>query len=628
MLEMIRKGAKTGIAKVFLLLLALSFVAFLGDVRGIGGTPPVASVGSQKIMPSELERALENEMATISQRARRQITRTEAVQFGLDNRALQGLIARAAIDQKATSLGLAVSETAAAESLLRDPSFQTVDGRFDRFGFDNLLRQIGIRERDFIDMRRREETRLQLTDSLARAIVTPDPMVEAVHNWREETRIVEFFSLDGEKTVTVPEADPAKLKEFFEASKSQFTAPEYRALEVLLASVEDLRSRVDVNDEAIAKAYEETKDTFATPEQRRVQQIPFANKAAADAAKAAIVAGKNFMTIAEEMKLKDTDIDLGLVRRSALLDPKIADTAFKLDRDAVSEVIEGKFTTVLLRVPEIIPGKQPTLADVKGKVRDRLQRDKAREDVRKLRDEVEDLRASGKSLKEIAGLKALKLVEIPAAAAANKTPDGKAALESPDADKLVQSGFDTRSGLDRDAIELTDGGFGWVHTAGVTAPRQKPFEEVEADVRKLYMTTERSRLMRELTQKLAERITAGEAMAAIATELGAKLEKTPPITRTTAPQGLTEPAVKQAFALPVGRGGHTDTADKNGRTVLRVAEIIAAAAPTKEKLAPLMLDISQQIQADTLDAFITALQTTAGVTVDEAQLRRLRGVVP
>ncbi|MBX9926496.1 MAG: SurA N-terminal domain-containing protein [Hyphomicrobiaceae bacterium] len=628
MLEMIRKGAQTGFAKVLLALLALSFVAFLGDVRGIGGTPPVATVGGQKIMPSDLERALDNEMASISQRARRQITKTEALQFGLDTRALQGLIARAALDQKASQLGLAVSDAAAAESLVRDPSFQTVDGRFDRQGFNNFLRQIGVRERDFIELRRREEVRLQLTDSIARAIVTPYPLVEAVYNWREETRVIEFFTLDSEKTATVPDPDVAKLKEVYEASKTQFTAPEYRQLQVLLAGVEDLKGRVEIGDEAIAKAYDETKDTYATPEQRRIQQIPFKDKAAADAAKAAIMAGKNFMTVAEEMKLKDTDIDLGLVKKSALLDPKIADAAFKLERNAVSDVIEGKFTMVLLRVPEIIPGKQPTLTDVKDKVREKLQREKAREDARKLRDEVEDLRAAGKPVKEIADLKKLKLVEIPAADASNKTMDRKAAMEHPDADKLVQSGFDTRSGPDRDAVELSDGGYGWVHTAGVTPPRQKPYDEVEADVRKLHITNERNRLMRELTQKLADRITAGEAMSTVAAEHGGKVEKTPAITRTTSPQGLTEPAVKQAFALPVGRGGHTENADRTGRTVLRVAEIAPAAAPAREKLAPLMLDITQQIQADTLDAFIGALQKGAGVTVDEAQLRRVRGVTP
>ncbi len=625
MLEMIRQGAQTTVARIFLFILAASFVLFLGDVRGCARDTGVATVGGVPISQSELDRALENELSRLSQRAGRRITQTEALQFGLDRQALQGLIGRAAIDAKSEQMGLAISQVTAAESLLRDPGFQGLDGKFDTAGFRAFLREIGMRESDFIELRRREATRLQLTDSVARAIITPEPLVKAMHDWREETRIVAFFTLDAETAVTVPEPDAAKLKETYEGAKAQFMAPEYRKLDVLLASVEDLKARIAITDDAIATAYEDTKETFATPELRRVQQIPFKDKAAAEAAKAAIKAGKNFMTVAEELKLTDRDIDLGLINKKALLDPVIAEAAFKLERNAVSDVVDGKLVTVLLRVPEIIAGKQPTLADVRDKVRETLQREKAREDVRKLRDEIEDLRTAGKSSKEIAEAKALKLIEVAASDATNKTMDGKAALDLPDAAALIASGFDTKSGLDREAVDLADGGYGWVLTQATTPTRQKPFEEVEAEVKTLYTTIERNRLMRELTQKLADRLTAGEPLDKVAAELNVKPDKTPAITRITAPTGLTETAVKQAFALPVGRGGHTDTADRKGRIVMRLVEIKPATAPTKEQLAALARELGQQIQIDTLDAFIGALQEQAGVTINEAALRRARG---
>lgn len=626
MLEMIRKGASTWFARVLLALLALSFVYWGADMRSApSGANTIATVGGRPITVAEFERAMELEINQLSQRAGRRITQTEAKAFGIDQRVLQRLVAMAAIDHKAAGLGLGLSEKAAAESIARDPSFQGITGKFDRAGFDQLLRQIGMRERDFLELRRKEEVRDQLTQTVVGAIQTPKALVAAVHAWREETRTIEYFSLDAEKTITVADPDPAKLKEVYEANKSRFMAPEYRNLDVLLLSVDHLKSSMAVSDTEIATRYEEMKDGFSTPERRRVQQITFKDKAAAEAAKARIDTGTNFMAIAQELGLKDTDVELGLVEKKTLIDGKIADAAFALERDKVSGVVEGRFTTVLLRVPEIMPGKQPTLDEVKPKVVEAIQRDKALAEVRRMKDEVEDLRTAGKTNADIVAAKGLKLISVPETDASNRTKDGKPALEHPDAAKLIASGFDAKAGLDRESVELADGGTGWVTTVGTTPTRQKPFEEVEADVRKLYIETERSRLMRELAQKLADRVSGGEPIESVAKEFSAKVEKTAAITRLTSPQGLSEPAVTQAFALAAGKAAHAESADRKGRTVFRVGDVTPAAAPTKEQDERLTREVGQQLQVDIVEAFIAALQDDAGVKIDEAEFRRVTG---
>jgi peptidyl-prolyl cis-trans isomerase D len=122
-----------------------------------------------------------------------------------------------------------------------------------------------------------------------------------------------------------------------------------------------------------------------------------------------------------------------------------------------------------------------------------------------------------------------------------------------------------------------------------------------------------------------ERVNAGEALATIATELQSKVDTTLSITRQTLPQGLTESAVTQAFALAQGKAGSTDTADKLGRIVFKVTDIKPADAPTKEQLEKLSTDISRQIQIDAVDAYVAALQDKIGVTINESELRRMAG---
>ena len=626
MLDTLRNSANSWVAKFLLGLVAVSFVYWGADSRSSrSGVGSLATVGSATITQNDFQRAYENELAQLSQRAGRRITNDEARAYGVDRRVMSRLVGTAALDNQVSSLGLALSDETVAENLRNDPNFKGLDGKFDRSGFENFLRSIGMSERAFLDQKRKEDERAQLTGTLISAIVTPKPIIAAVHAWKDETRVAEYLTIDADKAVSVAEPDAAKLKETYESNKAQFMAPEYRKLQILLLSVDELKSQMTISDADVAASYEQTKDNYATPEVRRIQQIPFKDKAAAEAAKAAIAGGKNFMKVAEDAGVKEKDLDLGLITKKVMIDKKIAEAAFALERDTVSDVVEGKFATVLLRVPEIKPGKQPTLEDLKVEIKDKLARAKAKDEVQKLRDSADDLRNAAKSDKEIADALKLKIIEVEQTDATNKTANGKKAVEHPDAKNLIASGFDAKSGVERDAVELADGGYAWVTATNVTPARQKPYEEVEADVKALYLTNERKRLVQELASKLVERANKGEAFEAFAPDASGKADKTPVITRNTTPQGLTEQAVTQLFGLPLGRAGSAETNDRKSRTIFRVAEIIPAKAPTKDDTAKLSQEIGQSIQVDILDSYVAALQDAVGIKINDTELRRMAG---
>ena len=626
MLEAIRNSANSWAAKILLGLVALSFVYWGADSRsGRSGVSSLATVGGTTISQADYQRAYENEIEQLSQRARRRITSQEARLYGIDRRVISRLIGTSALDNQARTLGLGLSDDTVAQTLRSDPNLAGLDGRFDRERFNGLLRSMGVTERAFIDIKRREDERAQLTGTLLSSMVTPKPVIAALHAWKDETRAIEFVNIDPDKAVNVAEPDDAALKATYDTNKPAFMAPEYRHLEVLLLSVEDLKTRVAVSDAEISASYDETKENYATPELRRIQQIPFKDKAAAAAAKAAIDGGKNFMTIAQELGFKDADVEIGLVTQKALVDSEIAKAAFALPRDQVSGVIDGKLTTVLLRVPEIQPGKQPTLEDVRESVKEKLARAKAKEEVAKLRDTVEDQRNAGKSSAEIATALKLKLVDVPQTDSANKTADGKTALDLPDARALIASGFDTKSGSEREAVDLADGGVAWVGSSGIVAPRQKTYDEVAAELKTLTIANQRRKLIQELATKLVDRANAGEPFDALAATAFGKADKTALIIRSTTPQGLSDSAVAQAFAMAQGGASSAETTDKKSRIVFRVAEIKPADPVTKEQSAQLTQQVGQDLQVDMIDAYVAALQEQVGVTINEGELRRMAG---
>ncbi len=119
-----------------------------------------------------------------------------------------------------------------------------------------------------------------------------------------------------------------------------------------------------------------------------------------------------------------------------MIDPAIADAAFSLQNGAVSGVIDGQFSTVLVKVTEIQPGKQMSLDEVRDQVRDRLAQDKAGSELNRLYDEIDDRRFAGKPLKDIAEELSLPFIEVEATDRAGKAPDGSTALDVPDAQRI------------------------------------------------------------------------------------------------------------------------------------------------------------------------------------------------
>ena len=160
---------------------------------------------------------------------------------------------------------------------------------------------------------------------------------------------------------------------------------------------------MQITEDDLKAAFEKDKDKLGTAERRRVQQISFPDKAAADAAYQKIQSGTDFVALAKELGLSEADIDLGMLKRSEMADATIGDTAFKLEKGKVSEPVTGALgKTVLLRVTEIEPGKVVTFEEAKPELEKKVLKDRAQSAIFDLHDSIEDERASGTQLSEVA----------------------------------------------------------------------------------------------------------------------------------------------------------------------------------------------------------------------------------
>lgn len=625
MLDAMRRGAQTPVAKLLFGLLCVSFAIWgVADVFQGWGRGFVAKVGHTEISAEEFRRSYQNELDRISRQSNQRLSAEQGHAFGLDRQVLAQMIAGAAIEAHADQLGLAISDKTLAEGIQADPNFQT-DGKFNKQGFEGLLQQIGMSEQGFLNLRRKDELRGAIVSALIKGQTVPKPLLEEIHAYNQEKRVLEWVKIDP-AAVTVAEPDEATLKKRYEDDKAKYMTPEYRKVQVLMLTPDDLKKNITITDDEIAQAYDADKDSFNTPEQRRVQQIAFKDRATAETALKALRDGtKSLAEVAKEAGAKDTDVDLGLITKKALIDPKVADVAFALEKDKYSDVIDGRFATVIVRVTQIEPGTTKTLADVKEQVRDKLANDKVHGNLQSERDDVEDARLAGKTLKEVADQLQLTYKEIPATDVTGLGPDGKPVLETADIRKITARAFAPDTS-DDSAIDLTNDGYAWVNVLSTDAPKQKAYDEVKDAVKQDYMSSEHHRLLDELAKKLTDKVNAGEPIASIEAEAKGKVEKTEPITRKTIPPSISQSMVAQAFALAKGKAGHGPSSDNTTEIVFRVAEITPAAALTLTETDELTRRLEDELANQSLTEYTEALKKRFGASVNQAELNSAVGV--
>jgi len=615
MLSALRKGAGGWLAKILFALLVLSFAAWgVGDWTSGFNREKLAEVGGREITQPEFERAYQAQLVMLSNQLGRQVTSAEARSLGLTQRVLQNLVGAAAVNIHAEKLNLGVSETAIAENIRREQTFAGPDGKFSRQVFDEVLRSNSLNEPAFVAMQRMELIRGQIVGTLTEAPHAPRTLVDAVHHYRNDERTLKYFTLPPESAGLLETPSDDVLKAYYEDHKRSFMAAEVRRAGTLIASPDKLKDTVAVSDADLKTSFEANQKTYATPERRTIQQLIFKDKAAADEASRKLAEGADFMAIGQEIGMKEADINLGVFAKDDFGDRKVAEIAFQLEKDKISAPIEG-FSPVIVRVTEIAPGSQKSFEEVKDQVRDELAKARATEESSKLYDQIEDERAAGSSLAEVAKKVNLAFEEI----TINRQGldrDGKKVEIAGKPQDVIKLIFESDIGVENNPVSLGDQSYAFVEVLEITPERQKAFEDVREDVAKAWAEDEtRNRLSKKADALIAD-AAKGQTIEAVAGAVSATINTTAALKRTGAEPGLPLTAVARAFTLPQDGFGSAQTADRKGRVIFQVGGITPAPPLDDKQAEELRTELSRAMGGDILAQYVNGLQTAYGVQIN------------
>ncbi len=606
------------------IILSFAIWGIRTDFRGFGANK-LAEVGGETISTDAFRNAYQIELQRIQRQSRRAVTNEEAKRFGLDRQVLSRLISEAALSQETQTLGLAISDAEIAKAISNDPSFKGPDGQFDRSRFQELLRDNGLNEKAFVSDQRNVYLRHELIDPLTAELRLPKAMLEAIHRFQSETRTVDYFILPPASAGAIELPPEKELRKYFEDRKLGYSSPEYRSLIVLTLTPEAIAKPGNVSDADAKARYDEGKgEKYGSPEKRTVEQVFFPDEAAAKAARDKIDGGASFDDIVKEQGRSLRDVSLGTVTRGQLIDKAAADAAFALPEGAVSAPVNTRFGMVLLRVSKIEPSSIKPFADVADEIKRDIAISRARGEIARLHDAIEDQRASGKSLTDAAKSAGLEVRAIAAVDASGNDATGTPIADLTNGPAVLKAAFASDVGVDNDTLSLPQGGYQWFEVAKVDKARQKTFEEARQDVEKAWREDEMEKRLAANSADIIKSLDGGETMASIASEGKLEVRRANDVRRGGG-KDLPPNAVAQVFNVAVGGVGSARL-DDGGRVVFKVADSMV---PPVDFADPSLVAIKGQVkktfEEDLVAQYLAMLQAKLGVKVNMQALSAATG---
>lgn len=626
MLDSLRNAANTWIAKLLLAILVVSF-----GIWGISGQMlmdptggSVVTVGGTSVSAMDYRLAYDRRVSELSRQLGTQLTRAQAEALGISEQVLSEVTVGALLDEMARKMGLGVSRESIAELAAADPAFKGPDGRFNVAQFDYILQQIGMTRDAYLRNQTAAARRQQIVDALATGVKAPDTLLASMARYRGEDRTIEYVALPRSLVEPVEAPSDDALKAYFEEHKAGYAAPEYRTISFVKLEPEDIADPDAVSDEDIERYYEQNRASYTVPERRTIEQINFDSEEAARTAVESLKSGVTFEDLVQLQGKKPEDVNLGSLTHAQIADKTIADAAFSLAESQVSDIVNGMFGPVILRVTKIEPEKVTPLAEVKDRIRKELAISDATRQIQDAYDAYEDARAGGATLAEAAQSLGLQVRTVKAISRGGEDQNGNVVSDLPAAPRLLAAAFDTDEGIENAPIDVGSHGYLFYEVDEIIPARDRTLDEVRDRVVADWTREEVAKRLKAKAEELAKAVRDGtRTLDQVASEFGLEKITKRGLKREANDPDLGRPGVTAVFGIPQGSVGSFANPAGDGEFLFQVTEVFQPASASAESVpADVARAVGNTMTQDLLVQLAARLQADLGVTVNRAAVQQ------
>ena len=483
MLDLLRKNATgpLGIALIILLVFAFSIWG-VGDIfRGYNANI-LAKIGDRELNAQNYLFNFNREVNRISNQLERIVTTEEAINSGLHyqilDRSLVELSANAASDE----IGLIASDDAIKKRILSTNAFKNAFNQFDRNIFEQIIRQNGLTEDSFLVLERDSHVLSQLSKSVFRDINPPSALNNLLFRYQFERRNVDYIIISPDEISQEDEVDKNEIEIFYNENINLYKTEETRDFSVISLNVSTLSKLENVSDEEINIFYEDNKYNYYEPEKRSYYLIPYFSNEDAIKALENYNSNGDIEKILIDRNLNINDVDQGLITFDDGISESVSETAFNASLNQLSGPTESPFGPSLIYVNEIISEKEIKIEEIKDQIIIDIQKDKAKDKVYSLYGEIEDLRAEGKTLEEIAEEKSLSIESFQNINDVGQRIDGSI-IKNPSLEELINLIFLNDVDEDLEPYEDNEGNLNFFRIDNINYSQQIPINEAMESIR-------------------------------------------------------------------------------------------------------------------------------------------------
>ncbi len=559
MLEKLRGSVGSVFIKALLGLLILSFMAWgVGDILNPSTVgQEVAKVGSYKISQQELAIAYNRQASFLRQRG---ISTEMIAQLGLTEQVVNDLVKRSLFDAESDKLEMGISDATIINAIHSQKSFQNSLGEFDRSRFEIALQQTGYNETYYINALKREIATSQLLNSLITGISASNSMAIDLYNWQQESRDANFFIYPINDKISVVQPNDSDISSYYDINKEKFRTNEMRDITYTILSPKALAKTIIISEADIKAQYEDRISNFSTVERRHIQQILLPDLKTAQNAFAMLKNGKDFIKVALDIAQADKDtIDLGFLSKDVIIDEKLAETAFNLPLNQISNPTEGMFGWFIMRNIDIEKANITAYQKVKDAIKNNIAIERATDRVFEISNELDDALAGGMTIEEAAietGLTSSSIKNIDS----NGMINGKIiAKDIPQDNRFIQIAFETENNSDSIVEELSDGSFFALRVDNIQPSHIRILDAVKQDIINILFAERKKITTEALVKQTVEKINAGDDIKIIAAGLDYKLNHVGNIKRDSNGVELDQlpiTALTKLFDIKIGKTGY------------------------------------------------------------------------
>ncbi len=613
MLERIREGAQGPWAMIVVALIVLSFVfAGVGSYLTAPAETAVAKVNGEDISAKSLENAYQNERARLEQQFGEGISALFSNTEYLANfrsEILDRLVKDKLVEQKASELGLRVSNAQIKEAIVNMPEFQ-VGGSFNNDRYLAVIRQAGFQIDDFREYMRNQMTKEQLSRAVIGTEFAVDNEAEQQYRLEQQTRNAQYVVVPQSNFAHSVEVTEEQITQYYQTNIDNYDTQEQAAIAYVELKVSDLLPSIEVSEDEMTEYYQFNFDQYRTVEKRRVSHILFdlEDRQTAEDVLKRINAGEDFGTLAQEFSIDtfsgENGGDLDVIELGDI-DPTFDEAAFALAAAGdVSELIETESGLHIIKVTQIIPEEITPLDEVRDVVIEQVKQAKATDEFFELQTRMAEIAFEvPDTLEDVAAAINGSVTTTDLFIQANAPVTHPRVLENAFSQEFIAEG------LNSDLIEISDEHVLVMRSVDYEPERTRSLEEVRSQV----VAQLQSQLQREAALRFAQSVVSSEDMQTALSEQALELASFTQLSRNSTE--IDPSAVDSLFTLSSDNVATAISLANGDAAVIVLDSVNDVDATDEQAVAELVQRIAQQRAQTGFNAFVASLQENAEVQI-------------